>query len=35
MGMATVIINGVGDMATIIVVGVVMACIVIGATYYF
>ena len=35
MGMASVIINGMGDVATIIIVGVVMAPIVVGVSYCF
>ena len=35
MKKAGIIVDGVGDVATIIVVGVIMACIVIGVTYYF
>ena len=35
MGMAGVIIDSVGDMATVIIVGVIMAPIIIGVSYYF
>ena len=35
MGMASVIIDGVGDMATVIVVGVVMARVIVGVSYCF
>ena len=35
MGMASIIINGVGDVATIIVVGVIMAHVVVGVSYCF
>ena len=35
MKKAGIIIDGVGDMATVIVVGVVMAHIIIGVSYYF
>ena len=31
---ASVIINGVGDVATVIVVGVIMACMVVGVTIF-
>ena len=35
MGMASVIIDGVGDVATIIIIGVVMARVVVGVSYCF
>ena len=35
MGMASIIINGVGDVATVIVVGVVMARVIVGVSYCF
>ena len=35
MGMASIIVDGVGDVATVIIVGVIMAHIVIGVSYYF
>ena len=33
MGMASVIVDGMGDMATIIIVGVAMAHVVVGVSY--
>ena len=34
MGMAGIIIDGVGDVATVIVIGVIVACVVVGATIF-
>ena len=35
MGMAGVIVDGMGDVPTIIIVGVAMACVIVGVSYCF